>query len=58
MMFVSEEIPFVRIGNRRGLTALQLFNDDALWDFVKRFPESFEQHVEIDALLFIEPDDK
>jgi hypothetical protein len=51
----SAEVPFVVMGNRRGLTAQQLQEDQWLADFVKRFPDSFEMHVDADVWLFKEP---
>lgn len=53
--YVTAEVPFVNIGNRRGLTGLQLMQDQALADFVKRFPDSFEYASNMDIALFIEP---
>ncbi len=49
-------VPFVKIGNRRGLTRLQIVEMPWLADFVKRFPTSFEPAADLDAVLFIEPD--
>lgn len=52
----SVEVPFVRLGNRRGLTKQQIVEDPALMDFVNRFPCSFELDPTRDCVLFIEPE--
>lgn len=55
--YTSEAIPFVRIGNRRGLTNKQVVDNPELLAFVKRFPKSFEPaEANIDAVIFIEAD--
>lgn len=54
--FETVEIPFVKIGNRRGLTGVQLMQYPYLADFVKRFPDSFEHPGNMDVALFIEPE--
>jgi hypothetical protein len=51
----SVEVPFVKIGDRRGLTALQVREMPWLADFIKRFPDSFEPSVTMDVWLFVEP---
>lgn len=56
MGFVSAPLPFVKIGNRRGLTMLQIIENPEIADFVSRFPSSFERVMSMDAVLFIEPD--
>lgn len=55
MKYESACIPFKRIGNRRGLTGLQLMEDPELAAFVKRFPKSFEYAHNMDVAFFIEP---
>lgn len=58
-MSESVEVPFVRIGNRRGLTAHQLREYPWLADFYRRFAHCFEPApTNIDAVLFIEPEDE
>jgi hypothetical protein len=54
--YESVAIPFVKIGNRRGLTGLQLVQEPWLQEFVDRFPASFEYVPNLDAAIFIEPD--
>jgi hypothetical protein len=54
--FCSVEVPFVSVGNRRGLTALQLVEDPYLMQFFERFRSSFELVLNMDIYLFIEPD--
>lgn len=53
--FETVEVPFVKVGNRRALTGLQLMQEPWLTDFVKRFPDSFEYAPDMDAAFFIEP---
>jgi hypothetical protein len=53
--FETVEVPFVKVGNRRGLMATQLVEFPWLREFVERFPDSFEQAPYFDVLLFIEP---
>ena len=48
-------VPFVKVGNRRGMTAQQLEDDPALKAFVNRFPNSFELSVTHDIWLLVEP---
>jgi hypothetical protein len=50
------EVPFVQIGNRRGLTREQLEENPWLLDFYKRFQHCFELHHSMDAVVFIEPE--
>lgn len=52
------EVPFIKIGNRRGLTHIQLYEDPCLMDFVRSFQHCFEQHPEACVVLFIEPEDR
>ena len=52
--FSSEALPFVKIGNRRGFTGMQLIENKELADFVKRFPNRFERNGYYDSMLFIE----
>lgn len=54
--FETVEVPFVKIGNRRALTGLQMMQEPWLADFVKRFPDSFEYAQDMDAAFFIEPE--
>lgn len=56
--YVTAEVPFIKVGNRRALTGLQLMQEPSLADFVKRFPDSFEYAYDMDVALFIEPKDK
>lgn len=49
------EIPFVTIGDRRGLTGLQMLQHRGLSDFVRRFHDYFERSTNQDLALFIEP---
>jgi len=49
-------VPFVTIGNRRGLTAMQIVEHEYLAKLVRMFPDSFEYHPLADVMLFIEPD--
>ena len=53
--YESVAIPFVKIGNRRGLTGLQLMQFPWLQEFVDRFPASFEYVPDLDVAIFIEP---
>jgi len=53
--FETVEVPFVQIGNRRGLTREQVEDNPWLLDFVRAFPASFEPAIDQDALLYIEP---
>ena len=55
MSYETVAVPFVTVGNRRGLTALQLAQHNYLRDFVRRFPDSFEPVYALDVILFIEP---
>lgn len=55
MGYESVEIPFVNVGNRRGLTGQQIVEQPWLQEFIKRFPCSFEPMFVADILLFIEP---
>ena len=50
-------VPFVMVGNRRGLTCQQLAEHDYLRDFVERFPQSFERDLVFDVWLFVEPEE-
>jgi len=54
-LYENVAVPFVKVGNRRGLTAQQLEDDPALKAFVTRFPDSFERSVTHDIWLLIEP---
>lgn len=54
--FVTEAVPFVSIGNRRGLTDEQIFNDRGLADFVERFEACFERDAYRHIWIFIEPE--
>lgn len=53
--FEDAEVPFVQIGNRRGLTAEQIADTPWLADFYRRFKQQFEVAMDVDAVLFIEP---
>lgn len=55
-MIETVEMPFVKIGNRRGITATQMRELPWVAEFYRRFPDSFEPCYEVDAVLFIEPD--
>jgi hypothetical protein len=50
------EIPFVKLGNRRGLTHLQLMESRAICEFFVRFRHCFELHEYVQIWLFIEND--
>lgn len=54
-MSETVEIPFVTIGNRRGLTSTQLVQHPYIREFYERFRDHFEVDANIDAVLFIEP---
>lgn len=54
--YISGAVPFVQIGNRRGLTKTQLVERPELAAFVKRFPASFEVSFNLDVVFFIEPE--
>lgn len=54
-MSETVEVPFVRVGNRRGLTDEQLTESRYLADFVRRFSQSFEYDAKQSVWLFIEP---
>ena len=55
--YESVEVPFQKIGKRRGFTALQLMADPAAANFYKRYKHCFEPAPwNIDAVLFIEPE--
>lgn len=41
--YVSEAVPFVMIGNRRGLTDKQIEEDPYIKDFFLRFQDCFER---------------
>lgn len=56
--FESVPVPFVKIGNRRGLTDEQLCENPYLAYFVKSFASSFEYRPDTCVHVFIEPDDK
>lgn len=47
-------VPFVKVGNRRGLTDEQLEEAPWLVAFVKRFSDSFEYDSHQSVWLFIE----
>lgn len=55
MDYATADIPFVKIGNRRGLTARQMRELPWVAEFYRRFPASFEPCYGMDAVLFIEP---
>lgn len=57
MSFKDAEIPFVKIGNRRGLTHEQIMNYPWISDFVQRFRTCFENSINPDVLLLIEDDE-
>lgn len=57
MSFESVAVPFVTVGNRRGLTRLQLAEYSYLRAFVEKFPASFEVTNAFDVVLFIEPEE-
>jgi hypothetical protein len=52
----SVEVPFVTIGNHQCLTLEQLFEYPWLSDFVRRFPNCFEQHQGGLAVFIFWPD--
>ncbi len=54
--FITQEVPFVKIGNRRGLTAEQLMRDTGLREFFDRFRHRFEQEDHCHVWVFIEND--
>jgi hypothetical protein len=53
--YETVEVPFLTIGNRRGLTGLQLAEEPWLAEFVDRFKDSFEYLPNMDVAFFIEP---
>jgi hypothetical protein len=53
----SVEVPFVKFGDRRGLTMEQVLDQPWLMEFVRAFPDSFEVSPHARAVLFIEPED-
>lgn len=55
-MFQSVPVPFVIIGNRRGLTDAQLASDPALAEFVALFASAFEWDALRSVWLFVEDD--
>jgi len=55
-MAETVEVPFVTIGNRRGLTYQQMMQYPHLRDFYNRFKSSFEVCLNADAVLLIEPE--
>lgn len=52
--YEDAEVPFVTIGNRRGLTAMQLAREPWLMAFYRRYKHQFEVAPDIDAVLLIE----
>lgn len=52
--FEIVEVPWVMMGNRRGLTAAQLRENEWLMDFYKQFKDCFEPLFDCDAVVFIE----
>lgn len=50
----TAEIPFVQIGNRRGLTSQQMVELPWVAEFYRRFSDCFEP-CDMDAVLLIEP---
>lgn len=56
--FESAEVPFIQIGNRRALTRMQLEDNPELMRFYQTFKRCFEVALDIDAVLFIEPEDR
>lgn len=55
--FEDAEVPFVTIGNRRGLTHQQVTDEPWLMAFYQRFKHQFEVALEFDAVLLIEEPD-
>ena len=56
--FEDVEVPFIKIGNRRALTGLQIMQEPWLKEFIERFPASFEFCINQDCAFFIEPEAK
>lgn len=52
---ISTEVPFVEVDGRRALTRKQLVEHPELAEFVRLFPNSFEQSMMWDCMFFIEP---
>lgn len=52
--FASAEVPFVKLGNRRALTADQLAENPELADFVTLFSHCFEYDPLGEMYVFLE----
>ena len=52
------EVPFIKFGDRRGLTRVQVFENDFVCEFVERFRDCFEYDEFLNVYLFIEPDQR
>jgi hypothetical protein len=52
MTFQSVEVPFVTVGNRQVLTAMQVVESPWLADFIKRFPSCFEADIRMDCWVY------
>lgn len=54
MKFVSANVPFISVGNRRVLTDQQLAADANLAAFVEGFPGSFERNESLQVWIYLE----
>jgi hypothetical protein len=50
--FHTVAVPFKQLGNRQVLTHEQLTEEPWLMDFVRQFPDCFEEDLELDCLVF------
>lgn len=50
--FETVAVPFLTIGNRQCLTAMQVAEEPWLLDFIGRFPNCFERSLERDLWIY------